>query len=225
MEITVNNLDREKLDFVLAFYQNNIIYHRFLEYKETLDAGQQLTEKTIRDLFSFLNEEEINSQFFHFEEMIKYHVLYFSRDKKEITWITEPKVDKMLFQKKHPMKSGKYPMPKLLWKLYEDELYIYALKRTDVINDKTPIYTAPFLNVDLHGKVCMGNAHFKSDLIDYNKIIENVHYNFFNSVFTHTYYDKLLTINYVDFCDIYRNKKEFPDNILIKKTKTLKDIL
>ncbi|KKL72317.1 hypothetical protein LCGC14_2086130, partial [marine sediment metagenome] len=73
----------------------------------------------------------------------------------------------LYFDTKTGIPSGKYPLPKLIFKLEGNALKVFALNRKDSITDGTPLYHAPLLNIGRQGNVCMGNASMDYDGFDY----------------------------------------------------------
>jgi len=75
------------------------------------------------------------------------------------------------------------------------------------------------------GGVCMGNTKFKDSGYDYEKIIKKVEAGFWESVFTHSGHDKLLQMNFTDWCNNPQLNQSQCNDLLVETSRTFKDIL
>ena len=208
-----------ELLYILAFYSNeNIVYMNYNPELNKFEKPESLTEQNFNRISKSFNSIK-KDELFGFKKFIPKNVLYFSPEYRKIIWTTEPGVKKQIF-KNDSIESGNYPVPKLLWKFFEGKLYVFALKEND---DK--LYQAPFLNTYSDGSICLGSIRFKflnNDYEDCMRIVEN---NFFESYFTHTNTTNLIKGNLVEFYQNFKNKKKFPNDLLIELDANINDLL
>ena len=117
-------------------------------------------------------------------------------------------------------------MPYLVWKLKENKLSVFSSK--EIPDKNTPLFHAPFLNIDDIGSVCMGKSDFISNNNNYEIIIEKVEKAFFTSIFTHTNHNNIIANNN-NIVQVYQEQinnvnKGFDHNLLNPINKNLKDI-
>ncbi|HEA21757.1 MAG TPA: hypothetical protein ENH87_12685 [Pricia antarctica] len=131
----------------------------------------------------------------------------------------------LYFDTKTGIPSGKYPLPKLIFKLEGNALKVFALNRKDSITDGTPLYHAPLLNIGRQGNVCMGNASMDYDGFDYYEdVMGFVEQQFFRSVFTETHHTRLVDGNIVNVMKQNFGKPSFNDRVLIVNKMTLNEL-
>lgn len=238
MDLYVNkyNLDDSvsQLDFILAFYNEGIVKRFDYNRKEQkLSSHQLISDEVFLKIDAYIQEEaaaikkkkKTIQNYYSFKGLIPKNVISYSENKYYIIWVTEKSKEKHLFTTRAGVKTGIYPIPRLLWKMDSESLWIYALKEHDEINEETILYNAPFMNISSNGLVCLGTVKLMKTE-DYQKFIDNVYYQFFNSYFTHTNNDKLLKMNYTTFLKQNVNQDYFNDELLIPSEKTkLKNIL
>jgi len=154
------------------------------------------------------------------------HILGFSIDfaDGEMIWVYPAGEVLLHYKSKLPgFKTGKYFIPNLVFKYQDEELNVYAIKSEDLLNlsPDTQLYKAPFLNVNEDGDVCMGTAKVKKSK-NLTEMIKNIETAFFNSEFTHTNQNKIVSGN---LADAFNNqKKKFDEKLLLKADK-LKSIM
>jgi len=215
---------KDTLQQILAVYGNRIVVHNYLE-NDTLGAGQPLTVESAKGIFSFIRGSEFEERFC-FKGIIPPNVLKFNAETPSVIWTTEASVKQLHFQEDLPINTGFYPVPRLLWKLKQSSLYVFAIGEEE-LNGATKLYQAPFLNVSADGSVCMGSSDFKSKSRYYDLNIQKAENGFFNSIFTHTNTDVLLKVNIVDAMNEMAEKKNkvFDNSLLVESGKTVKDII
>ncbi|RKN83554.1 hypothetical protein [Ulvibacterium marinum] len=196
-------------------------YHNIVG--EKLTAGMPLTKDTARNVFSCLEGDLIK---FRFKGMLPKNLIHFDfKGSLQLVWYVHPKQHTMYFDTNTGIVSGKYPLPKLLFKLEGNTLRVFALLRKDSLNESTPIYNAPLLNVDGHGKVCMGSASMEYDGFEYYEdIMGFVEQQFFRSVFTATHHNRIAKGNIVAIMKSHLDKPFFDDGLLIANKLTIKDL-
>lgn len=143
----------------------------------------------------------------------------------QLLWYIHPKRHTLYFDTKTGIKSGKYPLPKLVLKLTGNMLKVFALLRNDTLIDATPLYHAPLLNIGRQGNVCMGNASMDYGGFEYYEdIMGFVEQQFFRSVFTATHHDQLAKGNIVNVMKKNFGKPSFDDGLLIKNELTIRQL-
>lgn len=214
----------DRLQQILAIYNNRIVVHEHLENNQ-LGAGQPLTVQSAKGIFSFIRGTEFEEKY-SFRGIIPPNVLRFSSENVNIVWTTEPSIRQLHFKEDLPINSGYYPVPRLLWRLKQDNLDVFALKG-DENQLSTKLYQAPFLNVYSSGNVCMGSSDYKTKSRFYEMHIQRAESGFFNSVFTHTNTDHVVKSNIVDVMNEMAEKKSkaFDTSLLVEIGKTIKDII
>ena len=219
----IKNEEKDPMQFVLAGYNNSMIYHDYDHKNNRLSAGKPLTVETAKSLFNFVNNIE-GIQSYGFKDIIPKNILKFKTDEKFIIWQTDAKTKMIHYAKELSVTSGMYWVPKLVWKLEGNHLNLFAVKE-DVVSSKDKLYQAPFFNINSMGSVCMGNAKFQDHGYDYEKIIKKVESGFWESVFTHSSHNELLLINFVDWCNNTELRESNSVDLLVQTKSIVKDIL
>lgn len=219
----IDDEKQQELNFVLCGYENTMIYHDYERTTNKLSAGKSLTVETAKSLFNFVNDIQ-GIKDYGFKDIIPKNILKYKTNEKFVIWETESGLKEILYAKHLPVKSGMYWVPRLIWKLSGNSLYIFAVKK-EVKSGKDKLYQAPFFNTSSHGSVCMGNTQFKDSGYDYEKIIVKVIEGFWNSVFTHSNCDKLFSVNFVDWCNDSKKCISNCNDLLVETGTKIKDIL
>ena len=82
------------------------------------------------------------------------------------------------------------------------------------------------MNVSSNGSVCMGNVKYGQETKYFEDLIDDIVFKFYNSIFTHTNNNKLLTINYQDFLKNHKNDKNLSyAHLLVKNNFKILDLL
>jgi PRTRC genetic system protein B len=204
-------------------YRNNhyFSYHEVAGTK--LTAGMPLTKDTARNIFTCLEGDLIK---FRFKGMLPENLIHFDfKGNFQLLWYVHTKQRMLYFDTKTGIQSGKYPLPKLLFKLEGNSLKVFALNRKDTLMDDTPLYHAPLLNIGSHGNVCMGNASMDYDGFEYYEdVMGFVEQQFFRSVFTETHHNNLVDGNIVNVMKQNFEKPLFNDEVLIANKMTLNQL-
>lgn len=230
----IQQADEDSLRFVIAGYNNNMVYHEYDSPNDTLCAGKNLTEETAKALFKFVTAKVVKSKIvdgnYCFRGIIPNNIIKAVTDKKVIIWWTPGHMQEMFFKTQAQIKDGLYWVPDMLWYLKGDSLNVFALKGKPK-SEKDKLYMPPFFNVSANGSVCMGNAKFKSESVYYDDIIAKVEKAFWNSKFTHSSNNKMLNTNYTEYMkEIYNVNfnsimiKQYKE-LLIEQKQTINDIL
>lgn len=222
----------DNLQFVIAGYDGHMVYHEYSAEKDRLSAGKNISIETARSIFKFINDQvdEID-QTYTFRDLIPSNVLRYSTDERYIAWHTPAQEKKLLFKiDKVGIKDGNYWVPDMLWILNNSGLTVLALaKKPDSLDEK--VYNPPFFNVAVTGSVCMGDAKFKTKSAYYDDVMAKVEHAFWNSYFTHSSYNELLSVNYTEFMkeicngNFNKNFQKRYGKLLVEQKRTIKDIL
>mgnify|MGYP003460061868 CR=1 FL=1 len=219
----ITDKKESELQFVLCGYSNRMIYHDYDIQNDTLSAGKSLTVETAKSIFNFVNGID-GMQSYGFNDILPTNILKYKTDEKYVVWYTEPGLKTVLYSKKLAVKTGVYWIPRLLWKLKGNSLYVFALSKK-VVSKKDKLYYAPLFNISNSGSVCMGNTKFTDKGYDYEKIIAKVESGFWESTFTHTNNNHLLSTNFVDWCNDSVQCLNSCNSLLVESRMTIKDIL
>lgn len=219
-------IDTDKLgvlSFIISFYTNgNMIYSEYNQEDKKFSRQECVTLENL-DLISGQFSKPKKKEGFNFKGFIPRNVLYYELNKRKIVWFSEPRVQEHHF-KSESIKSGKYPLPYLLWNYDIDRLSVFALSKEPDLKTDTLCHS-PFLNTYSDGSVCLGSTNFKFKTSDYEHIMKVVEASFFNSYFTHTNHNNIIKGNLIEFYDKYKNKKTFPNELLIETAIQLKSLL
>lgn len=219
----LEKIEMDPLQFILCGYEEEMIYHEYNAATDLLSAGKPLTVETAKTLFNFVNNIE-NINHYSFSGMIPKNVLNYKTDEKYIVWETPAEIKHIIYKEDLPVSSGEYFVPRLIWKLNGNKLSIWAIKE-DIKSEKDKLYNAPFFNIYNDGSICMGSAKFLEGSYDYAKIIKKAENGFWNSTFTHTNTDKLLTCNFTEWCNSPGSRLRCPNDLLVETKKTIQSIL
>ncbi|QLG46604.1 hypothetical protein [Costertonia aggregata] len=196
-------------------------YHEVAGTK--LTAGMPLTKDTARNIFTCLEGDLIK---FRFKGMLPRNLIHFDfKGNFQLIWYVHPKQRMLYFDAQTGIPSGKYPLPKLIFKLEGNSLKVFALNRKESLTEDTSLYHAPLLNIGSHGKVCMGNASMDYDEFEYYEdVMGFVEQQFFRSVFTDTHHNNLVEGNIVNVMKQNFEKPSFDDGVLIANKMTLNQL-
>lgn len=219
----ITDKSESQLEFVLCGYGNRMIYHDYDSQNDKLSAGKSLTVETAKTVFNFVNGID-DVQSYGFNDVLPLNILKYKTDEKFVIWYTEPGLKEVLYSDKLPIKTGTYWIPRLIWKLQGNNLYVFAVPKK-VTSKNNKLYNAPLFNISSNGSVCMGNTKFTDKGYDYQKIIAKVEAGFWGSVFTHSNNDKLLTTNFIEWCNSGSHSRINCNYLLVESKMTIKDIL
>lgn len=219
----INKKEYEELQFVICGYEQRMIYHEYEKKNKELSAGKSLTVETAKTLFNFVNNIE-GVQNYSFSGIIPKNILKYKTDEKFIVWQTVSGLQNILYSKHLSIKSGSYWVPRLVWKLEGNSLSVFAVTK-EVKSEKEKLYNAPLFNVSQSGSVCMGNTKFIDNSYNYGNIIKKTEAAFWGSVFTHSNNNRLLSINFTEWCNDEKYNKKPCTILLVDSEMTIKKIL
>lgn len=205
----MNNLlhiETETTEFVLIGKNTNsgskrLAYHPVRNEKVCEEIP--FLKETAQNIFSLFNDLEYNSK--RFEGLIPNNIVFAQDNKKnglKLAWILKPCVKHLVFNDNYKHLTGAYNLPTLFFYYSSKKgLKVFAITDQDSkkINGDTPLYHAPFFNVNSSGNVCMGNVNLSlvNDLLTFEKSQKHIEDSFFNSQFTHSNFKELVSEEYL----------------------------
>jgi PRTRC genetic system protein B len=187
-----------------------------------LGPGETLTMEFVSDLMRAF-QGKLDTQ------VLPGNVLVHSYQR--IVWWVPPAIRAMFYVAERSPELGKlsgkrYPQPALLFDVMGSNLRIRALGTSDRPDADTPLFRAPYWNVNDAGLVCLGDTRTPDSVgVATLKQWETA---FFESAFTHQNAQKRLTTHHAGFVGLWRElagKKSFPSRYLASADETLGDYL
>lgn len=215
-----------KAIFVYTNNEKTYLEHRRVKVKDGTYHFAEGIPFSLEDYNNLVNaipkNDDISS--FNFYGLQNTNLLYFALENKNInlSWICVGNQRELKFDKQSEIKSGKYWIPNLLFEVYNNSLFVYAIKRNR-INKETKLYNAPFPNINNNGYVCEGNIKINKELTNINNLIKEWEKFFFNSEFTHLSNTKISISKISNVYDFLLNKAiKYPNNELVYNNKAKK---
>lgn len=112
--------------------------------------GRPITEETVRRVAKLITPEEKLG-------LIEENVLLDCKSKRIMAWWVGAKQRMIHFSQDTGIKSGKAPMPAMLFVTNNGSLRVFALKENKRPALDTMLYSPPFYNSSAYGGVCMGD--------------------------------------------------------------------
>lgn len=226
----MNKTEQFKLNSAVFIYKKDSDY--YLEHRKALIKDNNITfglgipfsEEKYKEIAESIKIE--NKRKYVYNSIKAKNLLYFNNDGEniELIWFKQGNVKKLKFDKQSEIVSGNYWLPNLVFRVFEKNLYVYAVKTSNV-KDNTILYNAPFPNVNNINEVCQGNVEINNDFENLEDIMQEYEKFFFNSEFTHLNNTKVTKSKISDVYNEITNKPiKFPNNQLIK-FKQFKQIL
>ena len=191
-------------------------------------VGQQLpfSKKTVKSIFNVLYKKEDEKEDYRFKSLIPSTLLFVNPNRNHPTFVWYSDAKTRFIEYSDESLSGNYPTPKTLFKYHKGKLQVFALKK-GTINGDSELYQAPYYNVYTNGGVCMGNVNYSIEEFTYiEDTIQFLEQAFFQSVFTHSSSNNLLTLPFSEFLTKYKDTKQrFQDTLLVATESTLNTIL
>ena len=187
-----------------------------------LGPGETLTMEFVSDLMRAF-QGKLDTQ------VLPENVLVHSFQR--IVWWVPPAIRTMFYAagrspELEQLSGKRYPQPALLFDVSDGGLRIRALESSVRPNADTPLFRAPYWNVNDGGSVCLGDTHTPdSGGVASLKQWETA---FFESAFTHQNAQHRLTTHPAGFVGLWRElagKKSFPSRYLASADQTLGDYL
>lgn len=193
--------------------------HNINEKGQVLE-GKPLLQETIQgvvDMFLDNRSEITNVGGIIPEKLILFMVLPGGNYK--IAWYRPAELRQLYFDDPLKIKNGKAYSPALLYVADSKNMSVFALKSNDRPKSTTPLFRAPFHNVNDNGAVCLGNADVKKPtLMTYQNIMKYWEDLFWLSEFSHLNGATMPTTKPLD--TIWRtlikgkDKKKFPLSVM-----------
>lgn len=125
--------------------------------------GKPLLQETIQEIVDVFFDERKNMA--SITGLIPENLLQFSYlpgGNYKMSWFRPAEQRILHFSKELKIPIGKSWVPPILYIADRKDLYVHALKTSGRPVEKTPLFFAPFFNVNNSGKVCLGNAQVKA---------------------------------------------------------------
>ena len=219
--------------FVLAIYKGDHDGQHYVESAKVNAKGKPgafhpLTEKEADMLANKMAASHNDKSVLEPQGVLAENVLYLKPGAGGYAiWHTPARKVPLLMEKYEGLSNGEAFVPPMLWKAEREHLKVFALKSSKRPQTDTPLYYAPFPNIDEAGAVCMGNVNILSaDPTCLEEFISAWEQYFFNSYFTEMNGRDLTNS---DLSSIWKSllgtDKPFPVRELKKSYVTIKSIL
>jgi PRTRC genetic system protein B len=188
-----------------------------------------LSDNEAKNLAKTLSySKKVYTGFLHYEGVIPTKLLYVDQQEGYAIWYTPAQPISLLFKKSLTIPCGKAHVPALVWKAGRDKVSVFALTTTDRPTDNTPLFNAPFFNINADGEVCMGSVDtdFEEDC-DLPEFMNQWEHYFFNSYFSHLIGHSPINGNLVSLWQQLMQSPDqcFPTEVLKPNGKKLKDVI
>lgn len=217
----------------LVFYQSNNAYNdSYVEYFD-MDNGIPINPHPLsvnegNRLATALQVDETNLKMLRTDGILSSNLLSFDSKSSTIVWYTKAQFRNLFFNSHLGIKSGKAHTPPMVWIADRETLKVFALSTARKPTVNTPLYYAPYFNIYVDGSVCMGTVDITTaETGSVNELMTLWENYFFNSYFSHL----MSGHNPVDgncvmlWENLIDTGKKFPNEMLVKTSKKLKDIL
>jgi PRTRC genetic system protein B len=215
-----NNLSDDRDVRVEAFDIN--------EYGHPINAHPLSVNESKALAKSLSSSHHVYTGFLQYHGIILNKVLFVDATEEGFAiWYTPAGKANLLFKPELTIPCGEAHLPPLVWKATSQSVEVFALTDTERPGDETPLYHAPFFNLHIDGRVCMGTVDidFEEDcnVIDFMHQWE--HY-FFNSYFSHAIDNIPLKSNLISLWqELLQTQAPFPMEVLKPNGKKLKDLI
>lgn len=221
---------------ILVVYEDNKQENNYLIESFDVDGAgcpinaHPLSLQEAADLATCLNSaNELNNSFLKPEGLLPKNVLYINPDSLgHVIWYSTPRVENLFFIDDLDIPCGKAAIPGLIWKATKTHLSLFAYQGATKPTINTPLCYAPFFNIYESGAVCMGTVNIQiptgCQLEEFMQLWEKY---FFGSYFSHLINDTSpVKDNIIQLWQsLLKTGKAFPNSVLLKTNKTLKNIL
>lgn len=178
---------------------------------------------------SLSKSRNVYTGFLQYNGVLPAHLLFVdASDEGYALWYTPAQKARLLFKEGLTIPNGEAQLPPLIWRATSKHVELYAVSSSERPTGETPLYHAPFFNVYLDGRVCMGNVDIDFDedcnLLDFMNGWE--HY-FFNSYFSHSISGSPIQGNLVSVWQqlVANPQQPFPLEVLKLNGKTVNDLI
>lgn len=233
-DITQNYTDLYHPFSALVFYQSKerksdvYVEHFDMDKGGNPINAHPLTLREAAKLSKALKITEQKESFLKPSGLLGNHILHLDAVEGKAIWFTRAQKRELYFTEDLGIPKGKASVPAMLWVADRNTLSVFALLSNRRPSFKTPLYHAPFFNVNAEGKVCMGTVDIQikktASLEEFTTKWEGY---FFYSFFSHLMEDhNPVKGNCVSLWDsLIQSGGEFPKDVLTKTRTTLKKLL
>lgn len=149
-------------------------------------------------------------------------------ESKVLIWYNKPTPRQMYFTDNLKIPSGMANQPTIIYAAVNNCLHVFVAK-TSKVNEKTPLFIAPYHNTSLDGSVCLGSSSVRRPAKPtYLNMIEYWEKKFWNSEFSHLADSEDLIKGNVNLFwkDMIKKKLQFDNAVLLpSKFKTFDNAL
>ncbi|WP_130855616.1 PRTRC system protein B [Olivibacter jilunii] len=217
---------------IASHYDRYVEAYDFDRKGRPINAHPLTEEETIQLAQSLASSEQLKKKnFLHYKGLLPESVLRVqSGHDSYVIWYTRPMRKFLYFSPDLGIPNGEATIPCLLWKAHRSELRLFALNEPiGRPNLDTALFHAPFFNINLNGRVCMGTI--STDIpedCELSVFIEKWQEYFFNSYFSHLIEGHQPTLK--NTVRLWKNLcsgkvTPFPYEQLKQSTITVKDLL
>jgi PRTRC genetic system protein B len=166
---------------------------RKIEDDGSFGAGKPLLMNTLKEIFQSISISAADR--LQFKGMIPKNVLLVRNDPGDsiVCWISKPQKVKLNFTEKVGLKTGLFSVPAMLWLVKNNQLSVFALKKTS-FTKTTKLYRIPFPNVGDSGSVCWGSGQWPQETKYYERFMKEMMIGFWESKFSHVMRKEMLDI-------------------------------
>lgn len=178
---------------------------------------------------SLQTDKEIKKAFLKPKGILPTNILQINPSEKgTILWYTKSQQRQLYFVNGLGIPNGKAQVPPMLWFANKNSLSVFALASDRRPTEKTLLHYAPFFNVYENGNVCMGTVNIDiQNSASVEEFIQAWESYFFNSYFSHLLgnYNPIKGNCVTIWKYLIGIDKTFPQKVLKKNNKTLKNLL
>lgn len=188
--------------------------------RPALAPGQLLTIEGLR---------EIHEALYRVQRLVVLPLHVIASTPERLCWFEPARSRVMFFASQDPYLNGlsgqQFPQPPLLFIAGKGSLKVFALGEDERPTGSSPVYTAPYYNLD-HRGVCLGSMPVPGTLSAMDS--ESYADAFFHSAFTHGTSQRLLKGwggSYGELWTHAQQQGSFPMQHLVAQEKTVEDVL
>lgn len=221
----------------LVFYQTNgedenstYVEHFDMDKNGIPINAHPLTVLEAEELASALQtKEELNKAYLKPNGILSPHILHInSAGNGSVIWYSPVQKKQLFFVGGLGIPNGTAFVPPMIWMATKSSLSVFALLDDNRPTEKTPLYYAPFFNVNDNGEVCMGTVDIDiKNSTSLEEFITKWESYFFNSYFSHLLGDQSPTQS--NCINVWKNligtELPFPIKELKKSNLTLKKLI
>lgn len=211
--------------------QNHERQTEYIEYFEIGSNGQPInahplrTDECVRLAKALGNSQREKTRFLRPRGVLPVHILQLDQQENGYAmWYTPASRRVLLHSKQMGIPNGEASIPALLWKATTTHLQVFALATDERPTSETPLFTAPFGNINGEtGGVCMGTVPVSfGQSVSLDEFIARWEEFFFNSYFSHLNTSQPVKSNFIQLWKrLLKTSEAFPTDELVPTLKTL----